>query len=308
MRTVSTDAAPVGRSDSASPLLRGAREAVAAYQQQKTNIGVTGGFGALATGGDRGGGVTPQLHLPDDLTERDQWVLWRRERHTKVPYQVNGRRAGSTDPAAWSSYETVVAAWRANPRRWAGVGFVFTKETGMTGIDLDGCLADGKVKPWAQGIVGRFADTYMEVSPSGEGLKIWARGSLPANVAKVAVGDGGIEMYNHARYFTVTGQTFRGAPLQVEDHASDLNALYGRLTQGKRRGWLLQPLDGGRIPYGRQHSTLVSIAGTLRARRVCDEAIEACLHVINERQCERPGPRQNITRIVRSSRNWGATA
>ena len=64
-------------------------------------------------------------------------------------------------------------------------------------------------------------------------------------------------------------------------------------------------LSGGRIPYGQQHSTLVSIAGTLRARRVCDEAIEACLKVINARRCEKPGAPENIARIVRSSRGWG---
>ena len=37
------------------------------------------------------------MHVPDDLIERDQWVLWRYEaRHgkpTKVPYQVAGDRA-----------------------------------------------------------------------------------------------------------------------------------------------------------------------------------------------------------------------
>jgi len=63
-------------------------------------------------------------------------------------------------------------------------------------------------------------------------------------------------------------------------------------------------LQGGRIPCGQQHSTLVSIAGTLRARLVCDEAIETCLQIINTRQRERPGPAENIARIVRSSRRW----
>src|SRR5262249_49502660 len=117
------------------------------------------------------------------------------------------------------------------------------------------------------------------------------------------VGDGQIEIYHHARYFAVTGQTFRGAPLHVEHHDEDVQALYNRLSGG-RKTWRLQPLEGGRIPSGQQHSTLVSIAGTLRARRICDEAIEACLQVINQRQCERPGPRENISRIVRSSRGW----
>ena len=75
----------------------------------------------------------------------------------------------------------------------------------------------------------------------------------------------------------------------------------------KRKTWLLQPSPVEcRIPHGQQHATLVSIAATLRARRVCDLAIEACLLAVNEHQCERPGASENISRIVRSTRAWGA--
>ena len=91
----------------------------------------------------------------------------------------------------------------------------------------------------------------------------------------------------------------------------DVLMLYDRLIGRKVKTWPLQPLRGGRIPYGPQHNTLVSLAGTLRARNVCDEAIEACLQIVNESQCthgERPGPRVHISEIVRSSRRWGATA
>jgi len=49
---------------------------------------------------------------------------------------------------------------------------------------------------------------------------------------------------------------------------------------------------------------LVSIAGTLRRRRICDEEIEACLQAINKIQCERPGQPEHIARIVQSSRRW----
>jgi putative DNA primase/helicase len=245
--------------------------------------------------------------VPYDLTELDQWVLWRAERSTKVPYQVIGRPASSTDSKTWNTFEGVMHAWKQHPKWYAGLGFVFTQNDPFVGIDLDDCLnADKTVKPWACGIVERFSDSYMETSPSGRGVKIWARGSFPANVAKVRVGDGGIELYDHARYFTVTSKVFRGAPLHIEDHATDLRVLYDHLTAGKRKIWPLQPLAGGRIPYGQQHSTLVSIAGTLRARHVCDEAIQACLRIVNERQCERPGPAENIARIVRSTRTWGA--
>jgi hypothetical protein len=249
---------------------------------------------------------SPDTRIPDSLTELDQWVLWRAEHGTKVPYSVRGYKANITLPRTWTTYEMALTTLRANPHRYAGIGFVFTKSDSLAGIDLDDCLdTEGNVKSWARGIVKRFADTYIETSPSGQGLKIWAYGSLPANVATVRVGDGGIEMYDHARYFTVTGRAFRGAPLEIEHHEGDLLLLYDWLKKGERRRWPLQPLEGGRIPYGRQHSTLVSIAGTLRRRGVCDAAIEACLQAINDKQCERPGPRENITRIVRSSRRWG---
>lgn len=249
------------------------------------------------------------FQVPDDLSELDRWVLWRDEaragRRAKVPRQVSGDLASSIDPRTWNTLEAVLAAWRADPQCYAGVGWVFEKSAQFVGVDLDDCLdVEGDVKPWAAGIVERFSDSYTEVSPSGCGLKIWARGSLPANLPGVKVEDGQIEMYDHARYFTVTGLAFRGAPLEVGHHEQDLLLLYEHLTRAKRHSWPLQPLEGGRIPYGQQHSMLISIAGTLRARRLCEEAIEACLQIVNTQQCERPGPPENISRIVRSSRNW----
>jgi hypothetical protein len=248
--------------------------------------------------------LAPAFLVPDDLTELDQWLVWRRERETKVPYSAAGRRASSTDPATWCSYGEALEVWRRHPQRWAGVGFVFHESDPFVGLDLDDSLDDhDNPKPWARGVVARFADTYCERSPSGRGLKIWCRGILPTNVGKVAVGDGGIEMYSRARFFTVTGRAFRGAPQQVEDHASDVLELHAALTRAQGR-WKYQPNAGGKIPYGRQHHTLVSIAGTLARRGVCVEAIEACLLVVNARQCERPGPASNIRQIARSSSLW----
>jgi hypothetical protein len=46
---------------------------------------------------------THGFRVPDDLVERDQWVLWRFEawqgKRTKVPFQANGRPASSSDPS-----------------------------------------------------------------------------------------------------------------------------------------------------------------------------------------------------------------
>jgi len=246
--------------------------------------------------------------IPAGLMELDQWVLWRKEvvrdRDAKVPYSVRGFRASTVDSTHWASFESALTALQHLRGRYQGLGFVFVERGGLVGIDLDDCLEQGIAKEWARGIVERFADTYMEISPSGTGLKLFCRGELPANLPGVAVGDGSIEIYNHARYFTVTGKAFRGAPRQIEEHSADVLYMYEKLTVQRQKVWPLQPLNGGRIPHGQQHSTLVSIAGTLRARRVCDEAILACLLAVNAHQCAVPGPAENIARIVRSTRVW----
>ena len=249
--------------------------------------------------------MNPQV--PDDLVELDRWALWRMEGGAKVPYQVCGRRASSTNPMHWGELDSALQALATGS--FTGLAFAFFREDGLVGIDLDDSLdMDGNAKPEFRGIVERFADTYTEVSPSGHGLKMWVRGVLPANLPKVAVEGGGVELYDHCRYFTFTGNRFRGAPLDVAHHAEDVVYLYDRLTKTSKKTWPLQPFQGGRIPYGQQHSTLVSIAGTLRARRVCEEAIEACLQLINTKQCEKPGPAAHISQIVRSSRRWAGGA
>jgi primase-polymerase (primpol)-like protein len=191
------------------------------------------------------------------------------------------------------------------PKRYSGTGYVFHQSDPFVGIDLDDCLEDttGDPKPWCRGLLERFSDTYMEISPSGLGLKIWCRGKLPANKGDTSAFDGAIALYDHAKYFTVTGQAFRGAPLQIEDHAADVLLQYDRLAG--RNGTRYDIPIKGKVPYGTQHLTLVSVCGTLRRHNVCDEAIEACLQAINRYQCERPGPAENISRIVTSSRKWG---
>src|SRR5262245_53541605 len=125
--------------------------------------------------------------VPDDLAEIDQWVLWtwelRHGKQAKVPYSTKLYRASSTRFTDCSDFETACDVLRKHAK-FVGLGFVFYPEDPFVGIDLDDCLdRSGALKDWARPIVERFADTYCEISPSGEGLKIWARGKLPANVA-----------------------------------------------------------------------------------------------------------------------------
>jgi putative DNA primase/helicase len=116
--------------------------------------------------------------VPDDLAECDQWVMWRREQGTKVPYRVDNRRASTTSPHDWSDYATVIRTLENGSEEFAGIGFVFCTDDPYVGVDLDNCLEGGAVKPWARALIERFSDTYAEISPSGKGVKIFAKAKL----------------------------------------------------------------------------------------------------------------------------------
>jgi hypothetical protein len=191
---------------------------------------------------------------------------------------------------------------------WDGVGFVFAEEDPYCGIDLDNVWrsdADESTAPWAAEILEQFADTYHEESPSGCGVKIWCRAELPDHRGKKwKVEHGAIEIYDRARFFTVTGKA--GPSRVITDHQSDIESLVKYLDDGYgNRTFPGQAAAiGDVIPYGTQHHTLVSLAGTMWRRGMTVEAIEAALQVVNATQCERPGPPENIRRIAMSAGRW----
>ena len=243
------------------------------------------------------------IRVPDILAELDQWVVWRYEQRdggkpTKVPYQSNGSLASVQDPETWCSWDEARKACQENPRRWCGIGFVFSATDPFFGIDLDQCLdTTGKLKPWAQSIMERFSDSYAETSPSGRGIKIWAKGSMPSGGTAFPLGDGRVEIYDRARYFTVTGNHWAGQMLDVEEHQADLDWLLALSPHGQKKVPFTVP---GKIPKGSQHDTLVSIAGTMRARGCEYPEIEAALLAMNRGRLEERAPEDNIKRIAAS--------
>ena len=153
--------------------------------------------------------------VPRELKAEPRWVCWRREERggktTKLPVcAANGRMAKSTDPATWAAFEEAVAAvgrWRCD-----GVGFVFGPDRAFTGLDLDHVISDGALDPAYRWVVEE-AGTYTEVSPSGDGLHLIFRGAKPDWAQRSRKGQPGgrvVEMYDHDRYFTVTGNVFEG--------------------------------------------------------------------------------------------------
>ncbi len=178
--------------------------------------------------------------VPADLRDLRHWVCWQYawddDRWTKVPMKAVGRGKASTiKPKSWVSFEEAVARFHAD-EDLDGVGFVFSADDPFTGIDLDNSLERGELKPWARLLVERFG-TYTEISPSGKGVKLWARGSLPpgSRGRRRAFEDGAVEVYSEKRFFTVTGQRHHESPAGIADRQADLEAVYAELWPAKPR-------------------------------------------------------------------------
>jgi len=178
--------------------------------------------------------IPDPVNVPGQLRELAQWVAWKyvyvaeSKKWTKVPVNARtGRLAHSTGPKTWSTFGEAMGATTGYPDI-AGVGFVFTADGPYAGIDLDDCIHEaGVIAPVAKGIIELFR-SYTEVSPSGTGVKIFIVGRKPAGSGcrtKNVAGFGEIEIYDHGRYFTVTGQKIQGAPDTVEQRQSELEEL-----------------------------------------------------------------------------------
>jgi hypothetical protein len=158
-----------------------------------------------------------------------QWLCWRIEQHdgklTKVPYcPLTGEKASSTNPETWVGYSEAVKA--SKEQGYGGIGFVFTPEDDLCGIDLDGCIdpETKELEPWALEIVEKL-DSYTETSPSGQGIHILLRGSLPAGRNR----KGRFEAYDRRRYFTVTGRHLSGTPQSIESRQEQLERVVRRV-------------------------------------------------------------------------------
>jgi len=144
--------------------------------------------------------------IPQELRDVPQWHCWRDVNGTKIPLQIDGTSAKSNDPSTWTDFETAESV----SGFYSGIAFELSAP--WVGIDLDKCIDEQGIKPWCIEILCRFDGIgFAEVSPSGTGIKIITRGRKPDGARCVHKLEGGqIECYDHARFWTVTGDLYNG--------------------------------------------------------------------------------------------------
>lgn len=169
-------------------------------------------------------------NIPEELIKIAQWVCWKfkpvKGRYTKTPINPKtGGLASTTSRKTWGTFEDALAGMA----RYGlpGIGFVFSEDDPYCGIDLDDCVntASGRIDVWAREIIDQI-DSYTEISPSGTGIKIFTRASLPLEGRRRT---GNVEMYDYARFFTVTGHQLADSRDEIANRIKAVNHLYERL-------------------------------------------------------------------------------
>jgi hypothetical protein len=110
--------------------------------------------------------------------------------------------------------------------RFSGVGVV--TGNGVTSVDLDDVIVDGKIIPEAMTIVTAL-NSYTEVSPSGSGLLVLACGVLAGpGIAKPLTASSAVEIKDVGFFHTFTGRHLDGTPLELMPRQAEIEVLYNR--------------------------------------------------------------------------------
>ena len=157
-------------------------------------------------------------NLPAELRQNGLFCLWRREnqkgRLTKMPYKTNGYRARSTEKADFVDFNTAMR-YVGN---YNGIGLgIFD---GYCAVDIDHCVTDGVLSDLATEIVNTF-NSYTELSPSGEGVRIIFKAQgIEYDKKRYYINNHklGLEIYVSGctnKYVTLTGNVIKNLPINL---------------------------------------------------------------------------------------------
>jgi len=167
-----------------------------------------------------------------ELAEYPNFVVWRYTvvdgQRKKPPFNPNTNYPASpTNAATWGTLESALDALATG--KYQGIGFMLSHSP-FSGIDLDHCINDGTLQPWAQEIIEAL-DTYTEYSPSWKrstgtgGVHLLIEGKPPAS-KKV----GNIEVYGEKHYLTITTNHLEGTPTAINSRQEALDVLYRQIV------------------------------------------------------------------------------
>lgn len=173
------------------------------------------------------------VFIPECFREARTLVLYRldpkkgSQRMDKVPLDANGYKCNAHAPSNWLTLEEAYNAWQKClklRKRVDGIGVDF-HDTGLVGIDVDHCLDEAEIpSETAEEFINALDDQYAEISISGTGLHIFAKGYISADGRKNEEKD--VEFYKHVRFIACTWRVYGGHKNEPSDAADRVLQLF----------------------------------------------------------------------------------
>lgn len=163
-------------------------------------------------------------NVPSELKQLNNWVLHK----NKIPFDAKTlKNAKSNDKSTWSDFATAYATLINEPR-FDGLGFMLADE--IICIDLDNKeneMPDDEFKGMLHEILD-VIPSYCEISMSGKGYHIFAKGKLPEGYRKKKH----IEMYDSQRFIAFTGNIY-GNFKHIIDAQEGINKVHAKYLGNK---------------------------------------------------------------------------
>lgn len=213
----------------------------------------------------------------------------------KHPRIADWPKQASQDPS-------VIREWWAN---WptANIGLLTGEGSGLVVLDVDprnggnASLKDLPDLPWAPQVRTGGGGLHFLFRWPGKYVKSLSGALGPGLDIK---GDGGYVVAPPSLH--ASGEVYSWL---VHPDACELPSLPAPLMEAMcKKDSYRNANDTGRIPEGGRNSALASLAGTMRRKGLCEEALLGCLEVINEFHCDPPLGSAEVRGIAKSSTKW----
>ncbi len=142
-------------------------------------------------------------NIPQELREFRQWLVWKYEnrgetKKTKTPYSaITAKIIDITDPLNLCSFEQAIVS----SQYYDGIGFSLMPDDPFCFVDFDSTQDQAEIEFQKQ-VLTAF-DSYSEISPSGSGLHIICKATLPTGRRYKNT-----EIYTSGRYMAMTGNVY----------------------------------------------------------------------------------------------------
>lgn len=170
--------------------------------------------------------------VPEILTQYKQWVVFNGDKIALSPHTL--RKADSTRPDTWASYQDALAA--IADEKATHIGFVFSSSDPFCLIDLDDHPdrpATDEQKARHELILNKFSDTYIEQSISGRGHHIIIKGSVPSGTDR-----DNVAIYPSKRYVLLTGKNINGI-YDIADYSELVTQLWEEAKGNESEEYIL---------------------------------------------------------------------